>query len=310
MRPSDLVRPLEADWQATLDGVARALGWPTSLETAKLAAQLAKLSSAYNADGVSGSPATAAARLVFSFARDVPKGAGAVRELVASGALALPSGRPLRLLDLGAGLGATTWGVARALEAAGGLGEIEATWVDGDGDALEVAQAIARARAAAGAGRVRVVARTVRSDVHAGSLGGVAGTAGAHRGFDVVLLGQVLSELDRGELLDTPARLTRHVALVRRLLRDAVMPHGTLVIVEPALRDRTRHLHALRDAVLAAPAAGTSDPGAPAVTLFAPCLHAASCPALAHPGDWCHEDLAVDLPAWLARAHVQLPRPA
>jgi hypothetical protein len=33
--------------------------------------------------------------------------------------------------------------------------------------------------------------------------------------------------------------------------------------------------------------------------VFAPCLHAATCPALAHEGDWCHEDLEIDLPAWL-----------
>jgi hypothetical protein len=28
-------------------------------------------------------------------------------------------------------------------------------------------------------------------------------------------------------------------------------------------------------------------------------LHAAPCPALARDGDWCHEDLPVDLPPWL-----------
>jgi hypothetical protein len=61
------------------------------------------------------------------------------------------------------------------------------------------------------------------------------------------------------------------------------------VIVEPALRTRTRHLHRVRDAILAARAA----------TLFAPCLHDAPCPALAAEGDWCHEDRAIDLPPWL-----------
>jgi hypothetical protein len=35
-------------------------------------------------------------------------------------------------------------------------------------------------------------------------------------------------------------------------------------------------------------------------TVFAPCLHAAACPVLAAPTDWCHEDLPVDLPAWVA----------
>jgi ribosomal protein RSM22 (predicted rRNA methylase) len=60
-------------------------------------------------------------------------------------------------------------------------------------------------------------------------------------------------------------------------------------VIEPALSERTRHLHAVRDAVLAARAA----------SVFAPCLHAAACPVLAVPGEWCHEDVAVDLPPWL-----------
>jgi len=86
------------------------------------------------------------ARLGFSFARDVPKAAGAVRELVATGALGLERG--LRVLDVGAGMGATTWGVARALSAASRTGPIEATWVDSDAVALEVGMAIVRARQA------------------------------------------------------------------------------------------------------------------------------------------------------------------
>ena len=66
-------------------------------------------------------------------------------------------------------------------------------------------------------------------------------------------------------------------------------PGGALVVVEPALRDRTRHLHAVRDAVLASRAA----------SVFSPCLHEGPCPALEVPGEWCHEDIAVDLPHWL-----------
>ena len=103
--------------------------------------------------------------------------------------------------------------------------------------------------------------------------------------FDVVLLGQVLSELD--ETANEATRIASHLALVDALSRE-LAADGSLVIVEPALRDRTRHLHALRDAWVARG-------GVP----FAPCLHAAPCPALLREHDWCHEDLAVDLPAWL-----------
>ena len=99
-------------------------------------------------------------------------------------------------------------------------------------------------------------------------------------------MGQVLSELDRE--LDAEARVAAHLGVTTSLLAR-MHEHGALVIVEPALRDRTRHLHALRDALLALDRAG----------VFAPCLHASPCPALTVPRDWCHEDLAVDLPAWL-----------
>jgi hypothetical protein len=112
--------------------------------------------------------------------------------------------------------------------------------------------------------------------------------------FDLVLAGQVLSELDRG--LADDERVRRHAALLLGWLDRRVDADGSLVVVEPALRDRTRHLHRVRDAILE----GSLGQGAAReVTVFAPCLHAAPCPALAREGDWCHEDLDVDLPPWL-----------
>jgi SAM-dependent methyltransferase len=272
-----LVRPLEDDWQETLGSVARSRGWPTSHEVARLAERVAELSAAYNdpARARAAAHQAGAARLGFSFPRDVPKGAAAVRELVATGTLTCKPGRPLRLLDVGAGLGATTWGVARALDAAGGAGPIEATWVDTDAAALDLGAAIARERSGrAVALHVRTVTRT-------------AGPFDDLPRFDLVLAGQLLSELDVGE--DEPTRADRHATLLGSWLEGRVEPDGALVVIEPALRDRTRHLHRVRD-LLAARGA----------TVFAPCMHAAPCPALAREGDWCHEDIDVDLPAWLA----------
>jgi SAM-dependent methyltransferase len=263
-----------------LDVVARARGWPESRDVARLGAAVARLSAAYN-DPSRASAAVrdaGAARLGFSFVRDVPKGAGAVRELVAGGAIELGASAPLRVLDLGAGLGATTWGLARALGRAGSARPIEAVWVDPDRTALDVASAIVRARASSG-GAVDLRVRALPASVSASP------PLGAER-FDVVVAGQLLSELDVGA--PGEARLARHTALIQRWLEDRVAPDGALVIVEPALRDRTRHLHALRDRLVALGA-----------TVFAPCLHASPCPALARETDWCHEDLDVDLPAWL-----------
>jgi hypothetical protein len=111
----------------------------------------------------------------------------------------------------------------------------------------------------------------------------------ASRGpYDLILLGQVLSELDRAA--SPEVRVASHASLVRRLAAE-LSEDGSLIVVEPALRDRTRHLHALRDAVVC-------DPGS-RLHVFAPCVHDHPCPALGDPEAWCHEDLDVDLPPWL-----------
>src|SRR5436190_23609879 len=125
--------PLGDDWRATVDGIARARGWPTSADPERLGAAVAALSRTYNdasATAVRASNAQAlAARLVFSFVRDAPKACAAVRELVAAGLVTADggaagggggggaggAGRPLCVLDVGAGLGAMTWGLAAAL---------------------------------------------------------------------------------------------------------------------------------------------------------------------------------------------------
>jgi SAM-dependent methyltransferase len=272
------VTALEPEWRAALDEIARERGWPTSAEPAQLGALVAKLSEDYNAGR--RAPHALAARLLFSFPRDVPKGAAAVRELVATGALELPSSRPLRVLDLGAGLGAATWGIARALSAARAAGategSIEATFVDDEPAALALAEVIARKR-----GGERGVRLSVRA--HQGD----AARFRPDGAYDVVVLSQALSEMDAAR--DEPARIAAHVELSRRLLAGALRDDGSLVLVEPALRERARHLHAVRDALLVERVAN----------VFAPCLHDRACPALAQPGEWCHEDLPVDLPEWL-----------
>jgi ribosomal protein RSM22 (predicted rRNA methylase) len=294
--PPDLVRPLEPTWQEVIDAVLERRRAPSTREPAKLAPKLVELSHAYNT-GLAGDAAADGARvkvpldarIAFSFARDVPKGAGAVRELLQAGVLSAPPGRALRIVDLGAGLGAMTWGIARALGAqqrltAQASGEpappvrIDALLVDDDAEALGAAEAIAREaapRAIPEAPSLSLRTRTERLAV-----GMKLPEA------DVVILGQVLSELDVA--MEPAERIAKHAALVADLLARVVAPDGALVIVEPALRGRTRHLHAVRDVLVEA---GT--------TVFAPCLHAERCPVLLTEGDWCHEDLPLDLPAWL-----------
>ncbi len=279
-----LARPLEDDWRGALDRVARAHKWPTTGEPAQLGALVRALSDAYNAPNalplgraVAASGPALAARLGFSFARDVPKAAAAVRELVGSGELGGANAKPIRVLDIGSGLGATTWGIARALSAAGLRASLEVTWTDEDALALDVATQLARERNHRDG--------DVTLDLHVERKRASAELAGRDACY-LILLGQVLSEIEFG--LEPEPRAQRHAQLVGGLVAK-LAPGGALVIVEPALRERTRHLHAVRDALLVSGAA----------SVFAPCLHSAACPALQVPGEWCHEDVAVDLPSWL-----------
>ena len=275
-----LVAPLEDAWQKVLADVAVRHGLLTDARA--LAVAVRALSSAYNDEGVPPPRKDVlSARLAFFFPRDVPKSAGAVRELVQTGALVVPEGRALRVLDLGAGLGASTFGVVRALAAAGARGAVVATCVDVDPEALRVAASLAESPPGLGALHLELHTQTHGLPFEA------KGT------FDLVLLGQVLSELHRDAAPEARAEL--HAQYILRTLDRHVDADGSLVIIEPALRRRSRHLHRVRELVL----------GSAAVTLFAPCLHRAACPMLAREDDWCHEDLPVDLPSWrvpLARA--------
>lgn len=264
---------------------------PSTKDVAWLAPKVEELSRAYNAGIAEGARTKLPleARIAFSFPRDVPKGAAAVRELIASRALLLPTNRPLRVVDLGAGLGAMTWGLVRALEASGATGRVEALLVDEDEEVLASAQGIARAAHAVFGDRPIELAVTTRAERLAS-----ATTRHAGEPVDVAIIGQLLSEIDPRS--PSAERIETHASLLAHVLRTMVAEDGALVVIEPALRERTRHLHSVRDRLLEL---------GEGVTVFAPCLHAARCPALAIETEWCHEDLPVDLPPWvvpLARA--------
>ena len=204
--------------------------------------------------------------MLFFLPRDLPKSAEAVRELIAAGHL---PARPLHVLDLGAGLGASWLGVHLAARQAGLPGVGRVRLVDQDGRALDLAKEIAAA-----------VAPGVEVGTRSGSV--AEGLAEAGMGWDVILFGQVLSELDRDR--EPGERLQRHHAHLRRSMQVA-SADASVVVIEPALAPRARHLQALRDAWIQG---GGS--------IYGPCLHRAACPLLVHPRDWCHDDRPTALP--------------
>jgi SAM-dependent methyltransferase len=239
-------------WRSTLEQVAKAAGLPFGPAIAPF---VRALSDAYN-EGKSHIDVeykqSLSARLGFFFARDMSKAEAAVRELGFTRAIE----GPLRILDLGAGLGAATFGVQRAVRA-----PVRATLVDRDEGALALARVIAKKR--------NVKIETVCADIASFSA----------RDHDLVIAANVLTEIDATVEEDTE-RLLSWLGMASE--------EGSLVVIEPALKRRTRHLQEVRDRLARR-----------GVAIFAPCLHARACPLLASPNDWCHEDLPIDLPGWL-----------
>lgn len=96
--------------------------------------------------------------------------------------------------------------------------------------------------------------------------------------FDLIIVANTLSEMTASRQEPTKA-ITEGSEFLAALLKR-LAPDGTLMVVEPALRVTSRMLHHIRNRLLEAGIC----------TVYSPCLHEASCPALDHPDDWCHEE--------------------
>lgn len=192
-----------------------------------------------------------AARAAFFTIADAMKIALPLAELTRRGAL---PARPLRVLDVGAGCGAMSLGLVAQL----GDRELSITAIDRDARALDIAK-----RALAAFSTAAITTRTADA------------TRAELPAADLVVMGTVLNELSAEAAL----------ALVARAFA-AIPDDGALIAIEPALRETSRNLHALRDAMLGKGA-----------HVFAPCTRrCVPCTALVDPSDWCHEDRPLELP--------------
>lgn len=156
--------------------------------------------------------------------------------------------RPRSVLDLGSGPGPVAFA---ALDA----GASEVTAADRSAPALTLARALAA---------------EAEEPLATRAWSGGALPDGA---FDVITLGHVLNELGRG-----PAALGERAALLERAAAQ-LRPGGSLVVLEPALRDTSRELLQVRDLVVAR-----------GYAVRAPCLWRGGCPALVKASDWCHAE--------------------
>jgi SAM-dependent methyltransferase len=271
---------LPPNLMALVDEVARQVLGANDAPGPALAHRVRELSSVYTrqAGDVGHASATelAAARLRFFMPRDLLKIWGPLSELHRAGLL--PTDRPWRVLDLGAGYGATSLGVA-AFAAELGVAEVHLVAVDTDPLALRCLEALASRAEAHGLPRIHL--RTARGDASAAASHGEP--------FDLVTLGFVLNEL--------PSIAAR--ADLVRLAAKQLAEGGSVVILEPALRETSRALEALRDSLLADTAPRSAAEHAP-LTVFGPCVHQAPCGMLSRERDWCHEDVPFRLPDPLA----------
>ena len=103
--------------------------------------------------------------------------------------------------------------------------------------------------------------------------------------YDLIIMANCLNELFPASI-DPPAE---RAAVVAQLL-PFLAPHGTLMIVEPALRQTARALHHVRNHLLKQGLC----------TVYSPCLHEGACPALDRPDDWCHEERPWQTPPAIA----------
>ena len=99
--------------------------------------------------------------------------------------------------------------------------------------------------------------------------------------FTLIILANCLNEIHT----DTTDPIEGRTRLVTELLA-LLAPQGTMMIVEPALRETSRALHQVRDRLLQEKRC----------TVYSPCLHENNCPALVNPYDWCHEERAWEPP--------------
>jgi ribosomal protein RSM22 (predicted rRNA methylase) len=192
-----------------------------------------------------------------------------VSYLQARGILSELPRRPRAVLDLGSGPGPVGFA---ALDA----GAAEVVLADRSSTALQAARALAAAA-------FQPVATRAWNPTQGGLLSGLA----EGRRFDLVTLGHVLNELHPGAAAAEADR--RRAALLEEALA-LLAPGGSVVVIEPALRDTSRALLRVRDLLVARGHA-----------VRAPCLFRGPCPALLRETDWCHAERPVEPPPLVAR---------
>lgn len=183
---------------------------------------------------------------------------------------AIPEHRRMRLLDLGCGPGSASLAASLFFARARPSMELDLLGIDRSAAALREAGALFD-QLKSDRHRFQAEKRDIASGCWSRRL------SGEH--FDIVIASNLINELD-----DDGNRERLCLGLIDRHLS----PGGLLILIDPALRETTRPLMKLRDALLR---------GCPAIDVCGPCLHRQPCPMLAaNRRDWCHVYLEWERP--------------
>jgi ribosomal protein RSM22 (predicted rRNA methylase) len=211
-----------------------------------------------------------AARLRFFLLRDLPK---ISRPLVELG---FPHRSTMRVLDLGAGLGTSTLGVARATKKHAVADALDVLAIEREPRLVDVMRTLC-ARAGEIATPIRLETREHDLErLDPSSLGS---------GFDLIVVGLALNEL----FVDAPDPIGARTAWCESMART-LADDGAMIVIEPALRTTTRALMEVRERLVANRT----------LRVVAPCTADGACPLLRRERDWCHADDALALPEPLA----------
>jgi ribosomal protein RSM22 (predicted rRNA methylase) len=189
-----------------------------------------------------------------------------------------------RMLDLGCGpgtgiMGVLDWAASKGLLENSGL---QCVGVDRSPQALMTCRALwdrYMSRYPSQSCRLEIVHGDVRHDWRA-----AIERACEVAQYDLIIVQNLLSEMFAG----APDRIERRADVMMAAL-NLLSHKGTVMLIEPALRDSSRDLHQVRDSLLEMNAC----------TVYSPCLHESPCPALARLDDWCHEERAWSPPTWI-----------
>ncbi|MHC4714591.1 MAG: small ribosomal subunit Rsm22 family protein [Planctomycetota bacterium] len=212
------------------------------------------------------SPTHRAAYLLYFLPANFAKGVAVLDEL----SPVIAGKESLAVADLGAGPGSLSLALLHLAGRRLGVKRIELLCVDTSRAALEDCRFLvgeyAKSLAREGAG-VELTLKIAAS--------GAAAWARQRGQWDIVLLGDTLNEMYKGE----DDRVVRRAALLSSLA-DGLKPDGATVVIEPALKALARELQGVRDALIES--AG--------LEVYAPCLRKGPCPLLAEGRErhWCH----------------------